>query len=135
EDFTTQRKNRLVLTVTTLFSRTTCRVTLDKEQFRFHWIAFCPVSKLTRQATTATNTLALHTFTRLFSCMTRLRCKNYFIYDEFRIIWILFEISLKHFAHHLAYWSNCFTVTKFCFGLTFKLWLRNLYRNHSRQSF
>ncbi len=49
EDFTLQRQNRLVLTVTSLLRRATRGVPFHQIQFRVSWVAFLTVRQLARQ--------------------------------------------------------------------------------------
>ena len=41
-------------------------------------------------------------------------------------MWVLFQVHGKRFAYGLLYRSCHFAVSKFGFGLSFKLWLGNL---------
>ena len=71
-----------------------------------------------------------------FSCSSPGLCsKNDLADDIFGIPWIFFQVCFKRAGYGNINDTNHFRVAQFCFRLSFKLWLRNFYRNDGRESF
>ena len=135
EDLTTQREDRLELTVTTLLSRTTCRVTLDEEELRENGVLRGAVGELTRQATTREGGLALYHLTRLACSLASRSSEDDFVYDDLRFLGVLFEIDLEGFADGDVYGAHDFVVTELGLRLPFELGLCDLDAHDGRETF
>ena len=66
---------------------------------------------------------------------TRLGCEDYFADNKFCFLGIFFEEVQQHFTHCGVYRAHSLGITKFRFGLAFKLRFGNFYRNDCSQSF
>ena len=135
EDLTTQREDRLELTVTTLLSRTTCRVTLDEEELREDGILRGAVGELTRQATTREGGLALYHLTRLACSLASRSSQDDLVYDDLRFLGVLFEVDLEGFADGDVYGAHDLVVPELGLRLPFELRLCDLDAHNGRETF
>ena len=135
EDFTAERKNSLCRTTATLFCRTTCRVTLDKEKFAFLRHLARAVRKFSRKTATAHRIFALHRFASLASRHTCSSSKNHFVHNQFRFLRVFLQIVGECFTHGLVHSTHHLAIAEFCFGLSFKLRFSYLHANHRRETF
>ena len=94
EDFTTQREDCLELSVTSLLSRTTCRVTLDEEELREDRVFGRAVGELTRESTTREWRFTLYHLTSLACCLACRSSEDDLVNDGLGLLGVLFEIDL-----------------------------------------
>ena len=123
----TQRKDSLEMAVAALLGRTTCRVTLDEEDFALLRILIRTVGQLSRQATTRHRVLALHAFASLTGCDTCRSGQHYLLADLLCLLRMLLQIVRKSLANSLLNGTCHLGVTQFRLGLTFELGLSHLH--------
>ena len=135
EDFSTQWKYRLEITITTLLGRTTGTISLHQVYLTLLRITRRAVRQFTRQSSSCQYVFTLYQFARLACSITCTCSDDYFFNDLLCIGWVLFEISSKRITYTLGHDTYYFRVTKFAFGLAFKLRLWHFNGDHGCQSF
>ena len=126
EYLTTDGQNGLIVAVATLLGATTCRITLDNEQFALGCISVRAIGQLARQATTSHGRLALNIFSGLASCYTSSSCQDYLVNDNLCLVGVLLQIVGKCFAHGLLNGTSHLAITQLGLCLTLKLRLCHL---------
>jgi len=135
KNLTAQRQDSLESTVTSLFCRTTGRVTLDEEQFAFFRVLAGAVGQFARHTATRHRRLALYGLTCLACCHTCLCRQYHLVYNHFGLFGMLFQVIGERFAYSLVYGSHNFVVAEFRFGLSFKLRFGHLDGDNRGQTF
>ena len=135
ENFTPQRQYGLCGAAASLLGRPAGRISLDEEYFAFFGVSRRAVRQFSRQSASAHGTFALYRLPRFAGGDTCGSSENDFIYDEFGLFGVLFEIVGESFAHGLVHGAAYFIVAQFGLGLAFELGLGNFYRNDGDESF
>ena len=135
QDLTAQWKNSLVNAVTSCFSRTACRITLDEEEFAFGWVLGSTIGEFTGQTTTAERRFAEYTLTGITGSDTCLCSKDNFLDNLLGIIGMLFEVISQGFCNGAGNHTCHFGVTEFGLGLAFELRLCHFDGNNGCQTF
>ena len=109
--------------VTALLSRTTCGITLDKEDLTFLRVLDRAVGKLARETTAGHEVLALNTLASLAGCDTSCSCQDDLFADALCLVWMLLQVVCQSLVYCLLYGTLYLTVTQLGLGLSLKLWL------------
>ena len=117
EDFTLQRQDRLVLTVTTLFSRAARGVPFHEVQFRQRRVAFLAIRQFARQASQIQRAFTAGHFTGATCGLTGARGVNNFADHDFGIGWVFQQVFAQQFVHLLFYRRLHLRGDQFVFGL------------------
>src|SRR5690606_20814801 len=120
QNLTAQRENRLEMAVTPLLGRTTCRVTLDDEDFRAFAVfgavrQFAGKGGAFEQAWTTPHQIA--GFTRRF---TRTHTDHALLDNAPRVTWVQLKELVEGFGHNLRNRTLHFGIDQFHLRLAFK---------------
>ena len=126
QNLTAEGQDGLGVTVAALLGRTTCRVTLDEEDFALLRVFVRAVGELTGQSTTRHGVLALHTLAGLTGGDTCGGGEDDLLANLLGFLRMLLKIVGEGFANGLLHGTGYFRVAEFRLRLTFKLWLGNL---------
>src|SRR5690606_20682541 len=107
--------------VAPLFSGSTRRVSLDKENLTFFRIVVGAICQLSGKARPAHDGLPLHKLSCLACRSTRLRGNNNLLYDRFCFARVFFEVNAQNLADSDVHRSHHFVVSQLSLSLPLKL--------------
>ena len=135
ENFTAERKNRLIFPVAARLGGSACRVPFDDVNFCKLRIFFRAVRQFSRKARYFQCIFAACQFSR-FSCSFSGTVRhNGFRNDFLGFRRMFFQISSESFGHDTVDYALDVQISQFCFCLSFKLGIRYFHGNDASQSF
>ena len=135
EDFTFERQNRLVFTVSPLFGRTARRVTLDDKYFRQAGIFFLTIGEFTWQTHSVQHTFAARHFTRTTCGVARTCGLNNFVTNDFGFVRTFLQKVMQRLTHDFFHRQTHFGRDQFVFGLRGKFRLRYFDGQYAGETF
>ena len=135
KDFTLQRQDRLVLAVTTLFSRAARGVPFHQVQFGQRRVALLAIRQFARQACQIQRAFTTSHLTSATCGLTGARGVNNFADHDFRIGWVFQQVFAQQFVHLLLHRRFHLGGDQLVFGLRGEFRIRHLHGYHGNQAF
>ncbi len=134
EDFSAQRKHRLIFPVAALLGGAAGRIALDEKEFGLRRIAFLAIGEFARQIGDIERAFAAGELARLarrFACLRRF---DHLADDGPRVLRMLLEPCAKHLVDEAFDRRPHLGGHKLFLGLRGKFWVGNLHRKHAGET-
>ena len=126
QHLTPERKDRLILTLSSLLCRSACGVSLYDEDLAELCFVGLTVSKLTGKRVILKYCLPSGKFSCSLCCITRTGCRQALIHDELCNIWMLFKVDLELLRYYILYHGSDLGITELGLRLSLELRIREL---------